>query len=218
MVWVKFHWCMVKMKSLIHNIVVLFCFSLFLSGCSNGNAQTDVGMSEYTENKEQGYIEAGENTTLENSNELYIDRIFLSEISGGKSYRLICSDPAGGLMEKRLEYCASEGAAWEQIADLTAIIPNYPQAMAFLDEKTGIIITDYHGNRNYIFLTEDGGFSWDGVYLGEVADSYTNGIDLSYDLEKDLLSITVCAKISDDEYEERVYFSEDHGQSWSRSK
>ena len=144
--------------------------------------------------------------------------VFQCEISGGGCFRLVCSDPAGGLMEKQLEYQASEAGEWEVVEDLTSIIPNYPQAMAFPDEKTGIILTDYHRDRNYVFITRDGGHSWTGEYLGEETDLYTNGIDLTYDLENDMLWITVSAKVSDDEYEERVYSSEDLGYTWFRSE
>ncbi len=143
--------------------------------------------------------------------------VLSSTIDDGKEFRLVCSDPAGGLMEKRLEE-KQDGQDWKLVEDLSGVVPNYPQAMIFLDEKTGIILTDYHGDRNYVFMTQDGGRSWTGEYLGDETDLYTNGIDLSYDRDNGLLWITVSAKVSDDEYEERGYISRDHGRSWSRSE
>ncbi|MCR5753661.1 MAG: hypothetical protein K6G30_02450 [Acetatifactor sp.] len=166
--------------------------------------------------EEQTNTPSNEDTDPLSENYLFKDEtIFESEVSEDLVIRLVCSDPAGGQMLKRLERRVTGSNTWEMIEDLTMVISNYPQGMVFVTDQNGFIITDYHRERAFLYRTEDGGHSWTGIYLGEENDIYSNGTSIEYDSESCVLSVKSSAKISEDDiYENRTYISEDFGATW----
>jgi hypothetical protein len=216
------------MKKLEYLLVLLLTVCCF-TGCT-GNVEegapvqaeitTEDNNSEETTDTEESVnsvegFEEGSSTEEASTNSTN-DMIYVSEVSDALAFRFVCSDPAAGQMVKELEFRISGSEEWYKIEDLTAVIPNYPVGLVFLDNQTGLIMTDYHGVRNFLYRTEDGGYTWTGMYLGEESDIYSNGVSIEYDRESGVLSAKTSAKISDDQFVDRTYTSEDFGVSWNQ--
>lgn len=165
-----------------------------------------------------GLDEATESNELSNLMESFEPvTYYTSMVSDELGYALACSDPAAGQMLKRLEITKDGGESWEMVEDLSNTIHNYPCDMCFCTENEGIVLTDYHSVREYVYFTDDGGKSWIGMYLGEDDDLYSNGVSVTYDAEQDIVTIHAAAKISEDDvFEEREYDSKDHGRIWEK--
>ncbi|MBR1390111.1 MAG: hypothetical protein IJ567_01430 [Lachnospiraceae bacterium] len=163
-------------------------------GCAKTEAETETG------------VETFESVTY-----------YTSMVSDELGYTLACSDPAASQMMKRLEITKDGGESWEMVEDLSNTIHNYPCDMCFCTENEGIVLTDYHAYREYVYFTEDGGKSWIGMYLGEDDDLYSDGVSVTYDAEQDIVTIHSSAKVSEDDvFEEREYDSKDHGRTWEK--
>lgn len=141
---------------------------------------------------------------------------FTSMISESFGFKLVCSDPASGIMLKSLRYTKDGGETWEETANLTALIGNHPTDMCFWSESDGIILTDHQLERNYVYLTKDGGKTWSGSYLGKESDKCAKGACVEYDAETDSLKVFSYAVSADGlDAQERTYCSNDHGYTWT---
>lgn len=93
-------------------------------------------------------------------------------------------------------------------------IRNYPTDMAFSDESTGIITTDYHGYDQYAYQTVDGGNSWNGLTMDDFSEeviSYIEGDRIEWENGQWALTIS---KVPLDGRETSVCRSE-NGMDWS---
>ena len=196
------------------HIFWLLIVMLLVTGCGHAaieNVTDDMQESEAsdTRNSDEETEPIGGVETME------YYTYYTSVLSKDLEYRLACSDPAAGMMSKQLEISKDDGESWETVEDLSDTIHNYPCDMCFVTEKEGIVLTDYHSVREYVYYTDDGGKSWTGMYPGEDDDIYSNGVSVTYDAEKDIVTIRSTAKISEDDvFEEREYESMDHGKTW----
>lgn len=174
------------------NVIIVVLVMLFLSGCNN----------------KKSALCSDEGGNMTNAT------ILESTVSDNVRFRLVCSDPAAGNMIKKLEiYDKSEGS-WKETEDLTMVIPNYPQGFLFVDENTGFIITDYHGERNYVYRTDDGGNNWEGSYVGEKEDIYSNGMGIELGIDGSVVIISNAKTTEDGDPESREYISYDMGKTW----
>ena len=69
--------------------------------------------------------------------------------------------------EKRLsrdwshtEYRTEDGQSWTVVREIHDDVHNYPRALYFWNENSGVILTNYHGYDACVYLTLDGGTSW----------------------------------------------------------
>lgn len=178
-----------------------------LGGCSLNSSSLDQNTEKYTSADIDSYVETDFDITDD-------CQIFETIVSDECKIRLVCSDPACGQMRKHLEIFDSQKEEWTLLEDVSSEVQNYPTAMVFLSDEVGIIVTDYHGTKEYVYRTEDGGHKWFGFYLGEDSDRYTNGLDVKYDSETGIIKVYSLAYISESESEERVFTSADFGVTW----
>jgi hypothetical protein len=96
--------------------------------------------------------------------------IYTSWLDSGRGYLLKKGFPAAGQMPCTL-YRTEDGESWTRVRSLSGweltdreresgVIRNYPKALFFWDERQGLILTDYHGYDECVYLTQDGGESW----------------------------------------------------------
>jgi len=149
---------------------------------------------------------------IEYSDENYFD----SMISDTVGFRLVTGSPAATQMSKVWQKTQDGGKTWTDVKDISTDVKNYPVDVVCWSETEGLILTDYHSVREYIYLTSDGGNTWTGIYVGEDADIYTNGVSAEYDADKDMITVKVAVKDEEDkdDYAQRTYVSYDHGVSW----
>lgn len=184
-------------------VVLVFLFG----GCALNSSSLDQNTEKYTSADIDSYVETDFDITDD-------CQIFETIVSDECKIRLVCSDPACGQMHKHLEIFDSQKEEWTLLEDVSWEVQNYPTAMVFLSDEVGIIVTDYHGTKEYVYRTEDGGHKWFGFYLGEDSDIYTNGLDVKYDSETGIIKVYSVAHISESESEERVFTSADLGVTW----
>jgi len=137
---------------------------------------------------------------------------FISMVDADTGYILCCSSPGLSQMSKYL-FKTTDG--WNSY-ELAAVpdIHNYPTDMAFSNEDTGIITTDYHGYDQYAYQTVDGGNSWSDLTVddfSEEAISYVEGDHIEWGNRQWTLTVS---KVLLDGRETSVYRSE-NGTDWS---
>ena len=88
-------------------------------------------------------------------------------------YALKKGYPAAGQMPKSL-YWTEDGQSWELVRELSPVIHNYPKGLFFWNRTQGVILTDYHGYDDCVYLTLDSGKTWNAVSvdLGNEITSY----------------------------------------------
>ena len=88
-------------------------------------------------------------------------------------YALKKGYPAAGQMPKSL-YWTEDGQSWELVRELSQVIHNYPKGLFFWNRTQGVILTDYHGYDECVYLTLDSGKTWNAVSvdLGNEITSY----------------------------------------------
>lgn len=115
---------------------------------------------------QQTLVEYGEYTDVGGAGSAYIG--FEEEGSG---YLLYCSTPAAGQMTKLLFHTPDAGKSFSYVGDLTGQITGYPQGIAYSGSR-GYIATTYHGEDNYLYVSEDGGATWNSEKLIDLGDGY----------------------------------------------
>lgn len=137
---------------------------------------------------------------------------FISMVDADTGYILCCSSPGLSQMSKYLFKTTDGWNSYELTSEPD--IHNYPTDMAFSDENTGIITTDYHGYDQYAYQTVDGGNSWNALTVDDFSDeaiSYVEGDLIEW--ENGQWTLTV-SKILPDSREASVYRSK-NGTDWS---
>lgn len=88
-------------------------------------------------------------------------------------YALKKGYPAAGQMPKSL-YWTEDGQSWELVRELSPVIHNYPKGLFFWNRTQGVILTDYHGYDECVYLTLDSGKTWNAVLvdLGKELSGY----------------------------------------------
>lgn len=123
------------------------------------------------------YIGASLSSIATNGNNFY------AKTGSGTTFVLKCSDPAAGLMEKTLYRRNGIVPSDVKIGDLDEV-SGYPTAIAFADDQTGFITVTYHGQDFSVYMTDDGGKSWQGVAVDipdDIAYNYIDGEAVSFD-------------------------------------
>ncbi|MBR2045511.1 MAG: hypothetical protein IJ958_05180, partial [Agathobacter sp.] len=138
-------------------------------------------------------------------------QIYTTMINDQVGYTLRCSSPAASLMEKVLCKTSDGGNTYEEYLDISSM-GNYPQGVYFFTEEIGYIITDYHGNFNFLYRTEDGGKTWTPqmIYIPGSWYSYINGLSI----ENGVLQIEVFV---DEDAFYYAYTTDDMGETWKLS-
>ena len=85
--------------------------------------------------------------------------ILTSMLSPTCGYLLKKGYPAIGLMQSTL-YRTEDGQNWTVVREIHDDVHNYPRALYFWSEHSGVILTNYHGYDACVYLTLDGGTSW----------------------------------------------------------
>ena len=85
--------------------------------------------------------------------------ILTSMLSPTNGYLLKKGYPAIGLMQSTL-YRTEDGQNWTVVREIHDDVHNYPRALYFWNENSGVILTNYHGYDTCVYLTLDGGTSW----------------------------------------------------------
>ena len=134
--------------------------------------------------------------------------VYTSMLDAQNGYVLRCSTPAAGMMTKILCKTSDGGVSFERCFDISDL-PNYPRCVYFFTEDIGYIVTDYHGNYDFLYRTEDGGKTWipQTVSIPESQYRYVNGLRI----EDDILYIEV---VSDANAFYYSYTTDDMGETW----
>lgn len=137
---------------------------------------------------------------------------FISMVDADTGYILCCSSPGLSQMSKYL-FKTTDG--WNSY-ELAAVpdIHNYPTDMAFSDESTGIITTDYHGYDQYAYQTVDGGNSWNGLTVDDFSEEAISYVEGDHIERKNGQWMLTVSKVLLDGRETSVYRSE-NGTDWS---
>ncbi len=148
-----------------------------------------------------------------------IDNLFASladRPSRHASFILMTSDPAAGLMNKRLFRSDDRGARWTAVADLSTIVDGYVTGISFANDRDGWVGATYHGDDLVpLYRTTDGGRTWtlqpiplpEGFRYGDVAAPV---FDPDHPAEG-TMTITFAR---DDERRPYAYRTEDGGAHW----
>ena len=82
-----------------------------------------------------------------------------SMLSPARGYLLKKDYPAMGLMQSTL-YRTEDGQSWTVVREIHDDVHNYPKALYFWSENSGVILTNYDGYDECVYLTLDGGRAW----------------------------------------------------------
>lgn len=137
---------------------------------------------------------------------------FISMVDTDTGYILCCSSPGLSQMSKYLFKTTDGWNSYELASEPDT--HNYPTDMAFSDESTGIITTDYHGYDQYAYQTVDGGNSWSDLTVDDFSNeviSYVEGEHIEWENGQWTLTIS---KVLPDGREALVYRSE-NGADWN---
>ncbi|MBD3918808.1 hypothetical protein H8B09_08605 [Paenibacillus sp. PR3] len=86
---------------------------------------------------------------------------FHSVQSTAPDWILLVSDPAMGLMEKRLYKSLDHGDTWSFVHDVSITIDGYVTGITFRDDQNGWITASQHGQELVpLYRTSDGGLTW----------------------------------------------------------
>lgn len=85
--------------------------------------------------------------------------IFTSMLDQEYGYLLKRGYPAAGQMFSFL-YRTTDGNNWKLIRELHDDVHNYPKSLLFWSKTDGVILTNYHGYEDCVYITHDGGDSW----------------------------------------------------------
>lgn len=85
--------------------------------------------------------------------------ILTSMLSPTNGYLLKKGYPAIGLMQSTL-YRTTDGQSWTVVREIHDDVHNYPKVLYFWSENSGVILTNYHGYDECVYLTLDGGRTW----------------------------------------------------------
>ena len=187
-------------------MIMLLCTVLSLSACAAGGRDRNAS-GNLPQPRETLQI------TPEDEESTHIsERALPDEITDGASavycswtndtcgFLLRCGYPAAGQMTKGL-YRTTDGQNWTSVRELTAVIPNYPKGIFFWSQSQGIILTNYHGAENCVFVTQDGGDTWNAVPFdlhGEIPDYNYLEAEQAW-LEKGVIMVELSAHFEDRE-------------------
>ncbi|MCR4896794.1 MAG: hypothetical protein K5891_08490 [Lachnospiraceae bacterium] len=135
---------------------------------------------------------------------------FLFMNNDEEGYLLYCSDPAGGLMEKRL---FQTNDAWKnfEVQDLTSVIQGYPTGILFTESGIGYMTVAHRGEPIYLYRCEkNGGWLPYSVDVGETGYSYIDGESADRIDGKYVLRL----KVVTEESESYIQMESDDGEQW----
>ena len=136
-------------------MIVLLCVGLLLSVCAAAESNDPAPFSTGAPQSSPGPVLPAEITDGAST-------VYCSWLDEARGFLLRCGYPAIGQMPKAL-YRTLDGQNWEPVRELSAVIPNYPKGLFFWSESRGVILTNYHGAENCVFVTQDGGDTWEAV-------------------------------------------------------
>jgi hypothetical protein len=145
------------------------------------------------------------------------DNIFLSAPSDVKEgWVMVTSDPAAGLMEKKLFTSEDVGTKWRLASDLSRTVDGYVTGVAFKDDRNGWVAASYHGEAAVpLYRTQDGGLTWHLQQIDLPAGyNYGNAFPPVFDLS-DSKSGTLKIEFHNDEGSKVIrYATGDGGATW----
>lgn len=156
------------------------------------------------------------NQTFVNSNNFAdAGSVYISFSDAENGYLLYCSTPAAGMMTKLLFYTTDAGKTYSLANDLTNEITGYPTGISFSSIENGYIAVTYHGEDNYLYLTEDCAKTWESVksLLKNNDIRYIDGyapIFYGEDMQKGILVL----KLVGDNISYNLFVTSDGGYSW----
>ena len=154
-------------------------------------------------------------TFVNNYNFTDAGSVYISFSDAENGYLLYCSTPAAGMMTKLLFYTADTGKTYSLASDLTNEIIGYPTGISFSSKENGYIAVTYHGNDNYLYMTEDCTKTWESVkpFLKNNDIRYIDGyapIFYGEDMQKGILVL----KLVGDNISYNLFVTSDGGYSW----
>lgn len=156
------------------------------------------------------------NQTFVNSNNFAdAGSVYISFSDAENGYLLYCSTPAAGMMTKLLFYTMDAGKTYSLANDLTNEITGYPTGISFSRKENGYIAVTYHGEDNYLYMTEDCAKTWKSVKLIlknndiRYIDGYAP-IFYGEDMQKGILAL----KLVGDNISYNLFVTSDGGHSW----
>lgn len=141
--------------------------------------------------------------------------VYINFSDAENGYLLYCSTPAAGMMTKLLFYTTDAGKTYSFTNDLTNEITGYPTGISFSSKENGYIAVTYHGEDNYLYMTEDSAKTWESVkpFLKNNDIRYIDGyapIFYGEDIQKGILAL----KVVGDNISYNLFVTSDGGHSW----
>ena len=142
--------------------------------------------------------------------------VYISFTDARHGYLLYCSDPGAGIMGKMLWTTKDSGHTYTPVKDLSTDIQNYPADMAFRNKSNGMILTSYHGEDTYAYITNDAGKTWTPYEIDNLKGSnYVNGVSIQKDDKRNIWVLTLQIATNHG-LKTVIYTSNDLWKSWSK--
>ena len=108
------------------------------------------------------------------------------------------------------------GHTYTPVKDLSTDIRNYPADMAFRNKSNGMILTSYHGENNYAYITNNAGKTWIPYEIDNLKGSnHVNGVSIQKDDKRNIWVLTLQIA-TNHELKIVIYTSNDLWKSWSK--
>lgn len=141
---------------------------------------------------------------------------FHSEQSAIPDWILLNSDPAMGLMEKRLYKSLDQGQTWSFVQEVSTTIDGYVTGITFRDEHHGWITASQHGQQLVpLYRTSDASSTWI-VQSIAIPDGYNYGnVYPPTFLDEAGMNGTLSIEfVNDNDSKTFHYVTDDGGETW----
>lgn len=119
-------------------------------------------------------------------------------------------------MGKMLWTTKDSGHTYTPVKDLSTDIQNYPTDMAFRNKSNGMILTSYHGEDTYAYITNDAGKTWIPYEIDNLKGSnHVNGVSIQKDDKRNIWVLTLQIA-TNHELKIVIYTSNDLWKSWNK--
>ena len=194
--------------------IEMICMQLLLCGCDSKSDEIGIINTEIESETEFLPEQTLNEPYKQPVTEEVAGEIFLSSVNDEVIFRLYCSTPAAGLMDKVVYVSHDGGKNYKIIANISSVIKNYPKGMIFFTEDIGYIITGYYHDDSFLYRTEDGGKTWKSQRLKvpSASYSYINGVHI--EKESKTNGKLVIEIVSHEEKQQYEYYTQDAGANW----